>query len=51
MTTIQPEITEILGENENGTEFLGKKFPRICVYLAGLFYFPDIFENVLRIRD
>lgn len=41
MPTIQPEIPEILGGNaENGTEFVGKKFPK------RLSYFPDIFENV-----
>ena len=47
MPTIQPEIPEILGGNaENGTEVVGKKFPKIFVYLKRLSYFPDIFENV-----
>ena len=31
---IQPEIPKILGGNENGTKFLGKKFPKICMYLS-----------------
>ena len=43
---IQPEIPEILGEKENGTKFLGKKFPKICVYLERLSYFPEISGNV-----
>ena len=46
MPTIQPKIPEILGGNEFGTEFVGKKFPKIFVYLKRLSYFPDIFENV-----
>ena len=46
MQTIQPEIPEILEGNENGTNFFGKKFPKICVYLERLSYFPENSENV-----
>ena len=46
MQIIQPEIPEILEGSENGTKFIGKKFPKICVYLERLSYFPEISKDV-----
>ena len=36
----------MLEGSENGTKVLGKKFPKICVYLERLSYFPEISEEV-----
>ena len=36
MRTIQPKILEIPGAKLNGKKTSGKKFPKICIYLARL---------------
>lgn len=47
MRTIQPKILKIPGAKLTGTEIASEKFSKIWFYLARLFSFTEIPENIV----